>query len=266
PHRRGPGPTGSGPRRRCALPRRRRRRRRCGDRRRRGRLVRRGGTRSALAARGRLRLGDPGLRGDAAADPGGPGAAALAGMDAALALPCRSGRRPRRGGAALLGPARVPAARAAAAGVCAGHRARSRRGRAAWAILVSEVMLRQTPVVRVLPRWQEWMRRWPSPADLADAPPAEVVRCGDRLGYPRRARRLQECARAIVRDHGGRVPHGQEALRALPGIGEYTAAAVTAFAHHGRAVVVDTNIRRVLARSVRGRALPDRTYSAAERA
>ncbi len=139
-------------------------------------------------------------------------------------------------------------------------------GVSAWAILVSEVMLQQTPVVRVLPRWQEWMRRWPSPADLADAPTAEVLRCWDRLGYPRRALRLQECARAIVRDHGGRVPHGQEALRALPGIGEYTAAAVTAFAHHGRAVVVDTNIRRVLARSVRGRALPDRTYSAAERA
>jgi len=136
----------------------------------------------------------------------------------------------------------------------------------AWAILVSEVMLQQTPVVRVLPRWREWMRRWPAPADLADAPTAEVLRCWDRLGYPRRALRLQECARAIVREHGGRVPRGQEALRALPGIGEYTAAAVTAFAHHGRAVVVDTNIRRVLARSVLGRALPDRSYSAAERA
>ncbi|ATG52335.1 adenine glycosylase [Brachybacterium vulturis] len=138
-------------------------------------------------------------------------------------------------------------------------------GVSAWAILVSEVMLQQTPVVRVLPRWQEWMERWPAPADLADAPTAEVLRCWDRLGYPRRALRLQDCARVIVREHGGRVPRGQEALRALPGIGEYTAAAITAFSHRERAVVVDTNIRRVLARSVRGRALPDRSYSAAER-
>ncbi|HEX7351224.1 A/G-specific adenine glycosylase [Brachybacterium sp.] len=135
-----------------------------------------------------------------------------------------------------------------------------------WAILVSEVMLQQTPVVRVLPRWQEWMQRWPTPAGLADAPTAEVLRCWDRLGYPRRALRLQECARAIVREHGGQVPRGEESLRALPGIGEYTAAAVTAFAHQGRAVVVDTNIRRVLARSLLGRELPDRSYSAAERA
>lgn len=138
-------------------------------------------------------------------------------------------------------------------------------GVSAWAILVSEVMLQQTPVVRVLPRWREWMSCWPTPAALADAPTAEVLRRWDRLGYPRRALRLQECARAIVREHGGDVPMGEEALRALPGVGEYTAAAVTAFAHHRRAVVVDTNIRRVLTRSRRGRALPDRSYSAAER-
>jgi len=135
----------------------------------------------------------------------------------------------------------------------------------AWGILVSEVMLQQTPVVRVLPRWLEWMERWPAPADLADAPTAEVLRAWDRLGYPRRALRLQDCAREIVRSHGGAVPRGEQSLRALPGIGEYTAAAITAFAHHDRAVVVDTNIRRVLARAVRGRALPDRSYSAAER-
>nr|WP_245354462.1 A/G-specific adenine glycosylase [Brachybacterium sacelli] len=141
-----------------------------------------------------------------------------------------------------------------------------RPGTSAWAILVSEVMLQQTPVVRVLPRWHDWLEHWPTPADLADAPTAEVLRRWDRLGYPRRALRLQECARAIVREHGGEVPRGLDALRSLPGIGEYTAAAVTAFAHHGRAVVVDTNIRRVLARSVRGRALPDASYSAAERA
>lgn len=135
----------------------------------------------------------------------------------------------------------------------------------AWSILVSEVMLQQTPVSRVLPRWQEWMHRWPAPADLAAAPTAEVLRAWDRLGYPRRALRLQECARAIVRDHGGEVPRGIDALRALPGIGEYTAAAVTAFAHHGRAVVADTNIRRVLARAVTGAALPAPSYTAAER-
>src|SRR5690606_28891903 len=98
-------------------------------------------------------------------------------------------------------------------------------GASAWSILVSEVMLQQTPVVRVLPRWQEWMERWPTPADLADAPTAEVLRCWDRLGYPRRALRLQECARAIVHEHGGEVPRGEELLRTLPGIGEYTAAA-----------------------------------------
>src|SRR5690606_5676334 len=115
-------------------------------------------------------------------------------------------------------------------------------------------------------RWQEWVERWPTPADVADAPTAEVLRCWDRLGYPRRALRLQECARAIVREHGGEVPRGEEVLRSLPGIGEYTAAAITAFAHQGRAVVVDTNIRRGLAPSLRGRALPDGSDSAAGRA
>lgn len=136
----------------------------------------------------------------------------------------------------------------------------------AWGILVSEVMLQQTPVVRVLPRWLAWMEAWPTPADLADAPIAKVLRAWDRLGYPRRALRLQECARAIVARHGGEVPRGEDALRALPGIGEYTAAAVTAFAHHGRAVVADTNIRRVLARAALGTALPASSYTAAERA
>lgn len=135
----------------------------------------------------------------------------------------------------------------------------------AWSILVSEVMLQQTPVVRVLPRWLDWMDRWPTPADLAAAPTAEVLRAWDRLGYPRRALRLQECARAIVAEHGGEVPRGEEALRALPGIGEYTAAAVTAFAHHGRAVVLDTNVRRVLARAASGHALPPPSLTAAER-
>lgn len=138
--------------------------------------------------------------------------------------------------------------------------------RTAWGVLVSEVMLQQTPVVRVEPAWQEWMARWPEPADLAAAPTADVLRAWGRLGYPRRALRLQECARAIVERHGGEVPRGEEALRALPGVGEYTAAAVTAFAHGRRAVVVDTNVRRVLARAVGGTALPAPSYTAAERA
>ncbi|WP_369824912.1 A/G-specific adenine glycosylase [Cellulosimicrobium sp. TH-20] len=138
--------------------------------------------------------------------------------------------------------------------------------RTAWGVLVSEVMLQQTPVVRVEPAWREWMERWPEPADLAAAPTADVLRAWGRLGYPRRALRLQECARAIVERHDGEVPRGEEALRALPGVGEYTAAAVTAFAHGRRAVVVDTNVRRVLARAVGGVALPAPSYTAAERA
>lgn len=134
-----------------------------------------------------------------------------------------------------------------------------------WAVLVSEIMLQQTPVVRVLPRWTAWMQHWPRPADLAQAPTADVLRAWDTLGYPRRALRLQECARAITAEHDGEVPHTQEALRALPGIGEYTAAAVSAFAFAQRAVVVDTNVRRVLARAVRGSALPASSLTAAER-
>jgi len=128
--------------------------------------------------------------------------------------------------------------------------------RTPWGVLVSEVMLQQTPVVRVEPAWRAWLARWPQPADLAAASTADVLRAWDRLGYPRRALRLQECARAIVERHGGEVPDDEVALRALPGIGEYTAAAVRAFAFGRRAVVLDTNVRRVLARAVGGTALP----------
>lgn len=135
-----------------------------------------------------------------------------------------------------------------------------------WGILVSEIMLQQTPVVRVLPRWTQWMAQWPTPADLAEAPTAEVLRAWDRLGYPRRALRLQECARAIVREHAGQVPGTQEELRALPGIGEYTAAAVAAFAFGRRAAVADTNIRRVLVRTIAGEQRPAPSYTARERA
>ncbi|MDM7830351.1 A/G-specific adenine glycosylase [Cellulomonas sp. MW9] len=136
--------------------------------------------------------------------------------------------------------------------------------RSPWGVLVSEVMLQQTPVVRVEPAWRAWMAAWPTPADLAAASTADVLRAWDRLGYPRRALRLQECARAIVARHGGRVPDDEEALLALPGIGAYTAAAVRAFAFGRRSVVLDTNVRRVLARVVAGAALPAPSLTAGE--
>lgn len=125
-----------------------------------------------------------------------------------------------------------------------------------WGVLVSEIMLQQTPVVRVEPRWRAWMERWPTPADLAVAPTGDLLRAWGGLGYPRRALRLQECARVVVAAHDGILPQGEAALRALPGVGAYTAAAVTAFAHGRRAVVLDTNVRRVLGRVLRGDALP----------
>ena len=137
--------------------------------------------------------------------------------------------------------------------------------RTAWGVLVSEVMLQQTPVARVEPVWREWMVRWPSATDLAAAAPADVLRAWGRLGYPRRALRLHECARVIVERHGGEVPDDEALLRALPGVGEYTTAAVRAFAFGRRAVVVDTNVRRVLARVLSGTALPPPHPTAAER-
>ncbi|WP_304412821.1 A/G-specific adenine glycosylase [Cellulomonas sp. HZM] len=136
--------------------------------------------------------------------------------------------------------------------------------RTPWGVLVSEMMLQQTPVVRVEPAWRAWMGAWPTPADLADAPTADVLRAWGRLGYPRRALRLQECARAVVERHGGEVPDDEAALLALPGVGPYTAAAVRAFAFGRRAVVLDTNVRRVLARAARGVALPAPHLTAAE--
>jgi A/G-specific adenine glycosylase len=123
-----------------------------------------------------------------------------------------------------------------------------RAGTPAWATLVSEVMLQQTPVVRVLPAYEEWLARWPTPAALAADPPAEAIRVWGRLGYPRRALRLYECAVAIVADHRGEVPSELEALLALPGVGAYTARAVAAFAFGQRHPVVDTNVRRLVAR------------------
>jgi A/G-specific adenine glycosylase len=133
-----------------------------------------------------------------------------------------------------------------------------------WGVLVSEIMLQQTPVVRVLPVWQEWLSRWPTPAALAGEPAGEAVRSWGRLGYPRRALRLHAAAVAIVRDHGGRVPGNYTELLTLPGVGSYTAAAVAAFAFGRRETVVDTNIRRVHARLISGVALPSPSLTASE--
>jgi A/G-specific adenine glycosylase len=124
----------------------------------------------------------------------------------------------------------------------------------AWAVLVSEVMLQQTPVPRVEPVWREWMARWPAPAALAAVSPAEVIRAWGKLGYPRRALRLREAAAAIVARHGGVVPDDVDALEALPGIGTYTARAVACFGYGQPQPVVDTNVRRVVARLLHGRA------------
>ena len=127
-------------------------------------------------------------------------------------------------------------------------------GRTAWGVLVSEVMLQQTPVARVLPAYRQWLERWPGPAELAASSAGEAVRMWGKLGYPGRALRLHSCAATIVRRHGGQVPAGLDELLALPGVGPYTARAVQAFAFGLRAAVVDTNVRRVLARAVAGQA------------
>ncbi|MEV0586889.1 A/G-specific adenine glycosylase [Nonomuraea sp. NPDC050310] len=126
-------------------------------------------------------------------------------------------------------------------------------------------MLQQTPVARVLPIWLEWMERWPYPKDLAAEAPGEAVRHWGRLGYPRRALRLHACAVAITEQHGGEVPDDHATLLALPGIGEYTAAAVASFAFGGRHAVLDTNVRRVFARAVRSQEYPPTATSAVER-
>jgi A/G-specific adenine glycosylase len=121
-----------------------------------------------------------------------------------------------------------------------------------WGVLVSEVMLQQTPVARVLPAYDAWMRRWPRPADLAADAPGDAVRMWGRLGYPRRALRLHAAARDCVERFDGRVPRELAALRSLPGVGEYTAAAVAVFAFGQRQPVLDTNVRRVHARWLGG--------------
>jgi A/G-specific adenine glycosylase len=133
-----------------------------------------------------------------------------------------------------------------------------------WGVMVSEVMLQQTPVVRVEPAWRSWMTRWPTPAALAADPPAEAIRMWGRLGYPRRAMRLHACAVAMVEQHGGEVPSDLDQLLALPGIGTYTARAVATFAFGQRHPVVDTNVRRVVARVVDGQPDAGPTTTAAD--
>lgn len=134
-----------------------------------------------------------------------------------------------------------------------------------WAVLVSEFMLQQTPVSRVLGPWREWLARWPTPSALAAEPVGEAIRAWGRLGYPRRAQRLHGAATAIVERHGGQVPRDPDALRALPGVGDYTAAAVASFAFGASRVVLDVNVRRVLARLDGGTDAPLGAPSAVER-
>jgi A/G-specific adenine glycosylase len=135
----------------------------------------------------------------------------------------------------------------------------------AWSVMVSEFMLQQTPVARVLPVHAAWLERWPTPARLAAETTGDAVRMWGRLGYPRRALRLHAAAVAIVERHDGRVPTSYHDLLALPGVGDYTAAAIASFAHGQRHVVLDTNVRRVLARAVTGAELPRPSVTRAER-
>jgi A/G-specific adenine glycosylase len=134
-----------------------------------------------------------------------------------------------------------------------------------WSVMVSEFMLQQTPVARVLPVHEQWLERWPTPAALAAERSGEAVRAWGRLGYPRRALRLHAAATAIVEKHGGEVPDSYEDLIALPGVGDYTAAAIAVFAHGRRHAVLDTNVRRVLARVASAQEFPGASVTRAER-
>lgn len=117
-----------------------------------------------------------------------------------------------------------------------------------YAVWLSEVMLQQTTVAAVVPYFTQFLARWPTVAALAAADDADVLAAWAGLGYYSRARNLLRCARAVVADHGGTFPLDEAALRQLPGVGPYTAAAIAAIAHGARAVVVDGNVERVMAR------------------
>ena len=135
-----------------------------------------------------------------------------------------------------------------------------------WAIMVSEFMLQQTPVERVLGPWRVWLERWPTPAAQAAASAGDAVRAWGRLGYPRRALRLHQAAQMITQEFDGEVPRDRDSLRSLPGVGSYTAAAIGSFAYGRREIVLDTNVRRVLARVVTGVAFPGGAPTAQEQA
>lgn len=135
-----------------------------------------------------------------------------------------------------------------------------------WGVMVSEFMLQQTPVARVEPVWRAWLDRWPTPSALAGQSPGEAVRAWGRLGYPRRALRLHQAAGVIAADFADQVPNDEETLRKLPGVGDYTAAAICAFAFGQPTVVLDVNVRRVIARAWVGVAEPPAHLTATERA
>jgi A/G-specific adenine glycosylase len=132
--------------------------------------------------------------------------------------------------------------------------------------MVSEFMLQQTPVIRVQPKWEQWLKRWPTPKDLAESPVAEAIRHWENLGYPRRAKRLHESSVILTQKFNGEVPQTFEELISLPGVGEYTASAILAFAFGQRSLVLDVNIRRLLARAWLGQSHQAPTISAIERA
>lgn len=140
-----------------------------------------------------------------------------------------------------------------------------RPGTSPWSVMVSEFMLQQTPVARVLPVHETWLTTWPTPSALAAEPSGAAVRAWGRLGYPRRALRLHASAVAITERHGGEVPDTYAELRALPGVGDYTAAAIASFAFGRSHAVLDTNVRRVLGRAVEGVEFPAPSITRAER-
>ena len=135
-----------------------------------------------------------------------------------------------------------------------------------WGVMVSEFMLQQTPVPRVEPVWREWLARWPAPSDLAQQSAGAAVRAWGRLGYPRRALRLHSAAQVIANDFDDVVPSDEATLRSLPGVGDYTAAAICAFAFGQPTVVLDVNVRRVISRAWGGVAEPTAHLTAVERA
>jgi A/G-specific adenine glycosylase len=164
------------------------------------------------------------------------------------------------------GPAALPPDARAALLAWYDARGRSlafRSSRDPYAVLVSEVMAQQTQISRVVPAWGAWMARFPTTVALAAAAPADVIRAWAGMGYNRRALNLQRAARAIVAEHGGRLPADVDGLERLPGIGPYTARAVAAIAFGLPVGAVDTNVRRVLGRSL---GIPDPTTAATRRA